>query len=835
MEEIQVFPPEKLYEYIDGAADLYLSYNFQKLEVAEYQNVYKATIVIELYRFNDRDQAFGIYSQERPPAETDGNYQTIGAQGYQEGLLLNFINGNFYIKISGTDIPDSEENVINLFARQMAAKIDPHPLLPVELQCFPTSGLQPYSEKFINRNFLGYEFLHSAFTADYRISGEECKLFIIKGKDGNECGQMVQALKKKDSAHSEQSATGEYHLTDPYMGLIQFNWRQNFIWGTVGLKDSSACKDYLEALTKNVNRDLLTPLPVQGHKVELGITFPVDRDSVETSRIRLAAWVSDTGAVVTLNDKNLHVYPSGAVVSLLDLLPGWNDFNLVARTDSDYIADSLRVYRFPPLPAVSETPTAFAKQFMVPGNDIVFYAPDQLTVQFLGSPGGSASFEIDDLTRNPLPMIELFITESNGIRGLYRGIFQIRTGDYCEKERLIFYLQGKDNKRKKWKTDRFITVMQTGQPYLVETVEESNLVYYQPDSDIFMDLPQGIRMELIAEFGRWLKVKISPTRCGYLRSSTVKKIGYGPEVPQACCSGFNAQFSNGWLNFDFTITKKVPFQLRQSSSPQSMELTFYNTVMKDEWSTLPENDVSVNPDSSFFKTFEWQQTADGALQFRFFLNTRQQWGFRGNYEDTGFRLSIRRPPKIIAANPFQNLIIAVDAGHGGEQFGAVGATGFQEKTANLIYADYLAQMLKDAGSKVVLTRTADSTISLKSRADMARQYNAHILVWLHNNSTGDSRDPLAARGTSTYYTQQQGQPFAQYVYPELLKLKLAAAGRVHRSYYITRQSDMIVFLVEGAFLSNPEDEMFLMDNNNLKDLAAAVFQGMKNFLLTLVN
>jgi N-acetylmuramoyl-L-alanine amidase len=73
-------------------------------------------------------------------------------------------------------------------------------------------------------------------------------------------------------------------------------------------------------------------------------------------------------------------------------------------------------------------------------------------------------------------------------------------------------------------------------------------------------------------------------------------------------------------------------------------------------------------------------------------------------------------------------------------------------------------------------------------------------------------------------------PFAMYVYPELLDLGLKPFGRVHRSYYITRQSDMVVFLVEGAFLSHPEDEIFLMDRGNLQHLAQAVFDGMEKYL-----
>ena len=53
---------------------------------------------------------------------------------------------------------------------------------------------------------------------------------------------------------------------------------------------------------------------------------------------------------------------------------------------------------------------------------------------------------------------------------------------------------------------------------------------------------------------------------------------------------------------------------------------------------------------------------------------------------------------------------------------------------------------------------------------------------------------------------------------------------VHRSYYVTRQTDMVVYLVEVVFLSHPEDEMFLQKDENLKRLAEAVLKGLEDTL-----
>ena len=81
MDEIQTFTSKTLYEYINGAADLYLMYDFQELKVAEYQNGKKVSVTVDVYRHKTPIHAFGIYSQERLP---DANFLDIGAQAYIE-------------------------------------------------------------------------------------------------------------------------------------------------------------------------------------------------------------------------------------------------------------------------------------------------------------------------------------------------------------------------------------------------------------------------------------------------------------------------------------------------------------------------------------------------------------------------------------------------------------------------------------------------------------------------------------------------------------------------------------------------------------------------------
>lgn len=135
--EIQTFSPKDLYEYIDGAADLYLSYDFQELKVAEYQNDKKASVIIEVYRHKTPTYAFGIYSQERL---SDGNFLDIGAQGYSEKDILNFVAGNCYVKINSFKTGPEEQEVLLTFAKKVVGNLGEKGSLPSILSSFPEEG-----------------------------------------------------------------------------------------------------------------------------------------------------------------------------------------------------------------------------------------------------------------------------------------------------------------------------------------------------------------------------------------------------------------------------------------------------------------------------------------------------------------------------------------------------------------------------------------------------------------------------------------------------------------------------------------------------------------------
>lgn len=240
--EIKVYTPEILYEYINGAAELYLSYDFQELQVAEYLNEKNASIIVEIYRHKTPVYAFGIYSQERP---TVGDFLNIGAQAYIEAPILNFLVGNTYVKINSYGVGGKASEVLQTFANKVVENIYGKGSFPKILTCFPDKGKKQNSERFFAKNFLGYGFLHSAFTADYIIKNSTFRLFIIQGADLKDCEEILRQYFQFAGDSQRDLKEDYYLLSDPYHGKVSLSWKGKYIWGVLNLDEENLRTKYL--------------------------------------------------------------------------------------------------------------------------------------------------------------------------------------------------------------------------------------------------------------------------------------------------------------------------------------------------------------------------------------------------------------------------------------------------------------------------------------------------------------------------------------------------------------------------------------------------------------
>jgi N-acetylmuramoyl-L-alanine amidase len=234
----------------------------------------------------------------------------------------------------------------------------------------------------------------------------------------------------------------------------------------------------------------------------------------------------------------------------------------------------------------------------------------------------------------------------------------------------------------------------------------------------------------------------------------------------------------------------------------------------------------------FIRRAEWHQPADGVFRVTVFTS-RTPWGYDVHREKNGdLVLRIRKPPHIDPEQPFRGLTVAVDPGHGGSDRATVGPTGLTEADANLAVARRLVALLEQAGARVVMTRSTDSTVSLVQRTDYATLQNADILVSVHNNAFPDGVNPWQNNGTSTYYFHPWSASLAWSVQRHLLDaLGLRDLGVGRADLALARPTWMPAILTETMFMMIPRQENALRDRAVQDRIARAQLLGIREFLL----
>jgi N-acetylmuramoyl-L-alanine amidase len=231
----------------------------------------------------------------------------------------------------------------------------------------------------------------------------------------------------------------------------------------------------------------------------------------------------------------------------------------------------------------------------------------------------------------------------------------------------------------------------------------------------------------------------------------------------------------------------------------------------------------------------------------------------------------------VLLNSQRQVVVAVDAGHGGKDQGAHGPDGTLEKNVTLAVARDLAALInRQPGMKAILTRDGDYFIPLKQRYEIARQNQADLFVSVHADSytSSDARGSsvwvLSPRGKSSVAAQmladrenssdliggvslaaendslasvlldmQQGWAVqASETVAQNVLNALSALGPTHRGYVeranfvVLRSPDVPSILVETAFISNPSEERRLRDSVHQQQLATAIMDGVKGYFLS---
>ena len=184
--------------------------------------------------------------------------------------------------------------------------------------------------------------------------------------------------------------------------------------------------------------------------------------------------------------------------------------------------------------------------------------------------------------------------------------------------------------------------------------------------------------------------------------------------------------------------------------------------------------------------------------------------------------------------------ITIDAGHGGNDSGAIGPTGVTEKSVTLRVALALQKILASEGATVYMTRTTDTEVSpkgadasdieeLQARCDVANQHDSDIFISIHMDSFTNG----AAKGTTGYYYalgSKKSRDLADKVRAGVIdQIGTSSRGTQSCNFYVVKHTDMPATLVEVAFISNPTEEKLMNSEDGVQKAAQGIADGIADF------
>ena len=175
--------------------------------------------------------------------------------------------------------------------------------------------------------------------------------------------------------------------------------------------------------------------------------------------------------------------------------------------------------------------------------------------------------------------------------------------------------------------------------------------------------------------------------------------------------------------------------------------------------------------------------------------------------------------------------VVIDPGHGGPDPGAVGIRGIRETDVVLDISIQVAQILKEEGVKVTLTRRSEVDLDLPPRVEMANRLRADVFVSIHANASKNTRRDV--NGIETFFfTGSQGQKLATLIQKEVLMASPGSPDRgVRRSrFFVIRRTHMPAALVETGFLTGRIDSSRLARSTYRRKLAIAISRGILFYL-----
>jgi N-acetylmuramoyl-L-alanine amidase len=520
---------------------------------------------------------------------------------------------------------------------------------------------------------------------------------------------------------------------------------------------------------------------------------------------------------LTINNIPVKVYPTGAFAYELNLVPGDSLFTILAAEGKNSLTKKITYTYTPPLPPEPVKALGIESIKTLPEGDLVLM------------PGDKIQFRVKALTQcivktiNNTVLYELPVTQTNGMPGIYQGEYILRESDSCMVKKMqVSITDSTGNTITKETYNSFSVLSSLASDVAITKGRLAHLEYGLGDDRLggakIGYLDSNIVLKIIGKVGTHFKVQLSKTHTAYIPDELVELMPKGSFVPSSLTDKWNVYGDDKYDYIRVGLFAKLPYQSFQLVDPAKIVVDIYGATNNTNWITQLETVKEI-------KNVYYEQKEDDVFRITIELKHAQHWGHKLYYAGNSLMIKIRHQPEELS---LKNLTIAVDAGHGGTNTGGVGPTGVLEKELALAVSLKLQKSLELEGAKVIMTRTKEEFFDNKERILFYRDSVPDLLISFHLNS---SDDPIRVGGTGTFYRYVGFRNLSLDIYKHMLELGLKDYGNTGSfNFMLNSPTEYPNALVEALFLSNPDEEMKILDPTFQQQMVDKIVMGIKDFL-----
>ncbi len=561
----------------------------------------------------------------------------------------------------------------------------------------------------------------------------------------------------------------------------------------------------------------------------LRVVLP-EKDTVNfpSSRHRIAASTNPNSRAF-INYKEVKVYASGAFVGMHQLVSDTTTLHIaVIGPRGDSLTKDILFLK--PVQKVYPDGEIYIDNISLPSEDTWVMTNDVIEVRMRGTPGQQPDFSIEGV-ESGIPMRELTSKNGTGL-GSYVGQYKVKATDRCADANVVVRMTKNFFSSERAVAKGRISIIQDSLPRVVELTGKRPFLNAGLGTDRLGGaklgfLTEGVRLVVNGKVGSQYRVQLSESMEGWLPQDYAQLLPSNTSLPYTLTGSIVTSGTDTEDVVRIGLGQKVPYTSEQLTDPMAVVINIFGATSNTNW-------ITHNLSAAGIQQVKAVQVDARHFQVTIYLKQTQHWGYDIGYEGTTMRVKIRRPPVLSdSTKPLAKLLIAVDAGHGIGSEGAKGSTGSIEKNVTLAVAKELNAQLTARGIRTVMTRETDSNVTMTDRADKVLNANVNLFVSIHCNSIGETSDAEQVKGTSMYYRYPGFKTLSDIMYKKMLSLGLAEWGVTGNfNFSLSGPTQFPNVLVETAFLSNPEDEMKLLDPEFHKKAAGKIIEGLEEFVRT---